>query len=464
MGVRTQELRPSLAPAADSKYVGRKPLRNTGKLDLNQVIADPNQPRMDFSEEALEHLAQSIQDKGQLQAIRVRWSGELDKWVIIAGERRFRATKRAGLTEIDCVFTVTITGLGAEQTIIDARGTSGVFFISQNAGDVTLAGMTITGGISSGDGGGISSESGGQLTITAMNIIDNSAAFGGGIWARSDITVTNSTIASNSAGFDGGGGIWADGNVTVTNSTIAGNSAEFNGGGIWAGSSIHLTSSIVAVNTAQTDPDLTKTPATLFQSLVGNSAGTSLVQAQTPDANGNLIGAPENPIDPLLAPLANNGGPTLTHALLAGSPAIDAGSNPDGFLFDQRGEPFVRELNGQADMGAFEGFLLVEHFFLVVTTAEDELDEIFNSEDLSLREAIAMSNTNPGADTIAFDDQFTQTEFRLQLTLGELEVRDTVTIIGLGAAQTIIDAQENSRIFEPHLWITYAARTESHWR
>ncbi|MCG8653270.1 MAG: Ig-like domain-containing protein [Pirellulales bacterium] len=58
--------------------------------------------------------------------------------------------------------------------------------------------------------------------------------------------------------------------------------------------------------------------------------------------------------DPLLGPLANNGGPTATHALLAGSPAIDAGSNPLGFQFDQRGVGFERESGAATDVGAFE--------------------------------------------------------------------------------------------------------------
>ena len=68
------------------------------------VIPDPEQPRVEFSEEAIERLAQSITRKGQLSAIRVRWSDEFSKWVIIAGERRWRATKRAGLPTIDCYF------------------------------------------------------------------------------------------------------------------------------------------------------------------------------------------------------------------------------------------------------------------------------------------------------------------------------------------------------------------------
>ena len=104
MGVRERDLRPKLSPVPHTRDAGRRPLRNVGKVDINMVIPDPEQPRVEFSEEAIERLAQSITDKGQLSAIRVRWSEEFNKWVIIAGERRWRATKRAGLPTIDCYF------------------------------------------------------------------------------------------------------------------------------------------------------------------------------------------------------------------------------------------------------------------------------------------------------------------------------------------------------------------------
>jgi hypothetical protein len=73
-----------------------------------------------------------------------------------------------------------------------------------------------------------------------------------------------------------------------------------------------------------------------------------------------LVGRPDNPIDPLLGPLADNGGPTKTHALLPGSPAIDAGDptsvgGANGVpLFDQRGAPFARIAGGRIDIGAYE--------------------------------------------------------------------------------------------------------------
>ena len=104
MGVRATDLRPTLAPVPDARDLGRRSLRNVGQVDVNQVVPDPDQPRAEFSEEALDRLAKSIRDHGQLAPIRVRWSKPLGKWVIVVGERRWRATRRAGLEAIDCVF------------------------------------------------------------------------------------------------------------------------------------------------------------------------------------------------------------------------------------------------------------------------------------------------------------------------------------------------------------------------
>ncbi len=104
LGVREIDLRPKLSPVPSAKDVGRRAIRNFGKVDINQVIPDPDQPRVEFSMDAIERLAESFRDKGQLTPIRVRWSADLEKWVIISGERRWRATRHAGLPTIDCYF------------------------------------------------------------------------------------------------------------------------------------------------------------------------------------------------------------------------------------------------------------------------------------------------------------------------------------------------------------------------
>jgi ParB family chromosome partitioning protein len=104
MGVRQHDSRPQLSPVPNAKDVGRRALRTFGMLSISQLIPDPEQPRTEFSEEEIEQLALSIREKGQLHPIRVRWSEEHKKWIIISGERRFQASKRAGLETVECHF------------------------------------------------------------------------------------------------------------------------------------------------------------------------------------------------------------------------------------------------------------------------------------------------------------------------------------------------------------------------
>jgi ParB family chromosome partitioning protein len=83
---------------------GRTRDRQAGHMELDRIIPDPDQPRKTFTEESLQQLAQSLMTAGQLQPIRVRWSGEHAKWIIISGERRYRAALLAGLKTIACLF------------------------------------------------------------------------------------------------------------------------------------------------------------------------------------------------------------------------------------------------------------------------------------------------------------------------------------------------------------------------
>jgi ParB family chromosome partitioning protein len=73
-------------------------------MEVDRIVPDPDQPRKEFSDEALDRLALSLQKHGQLMPIRVRWDVGLGKWVIISGERRYRAALRAGLRTVACIF------------------------------------------------------------------------------------------------------------------------------------------------------------------------------------------------------------------------------------------------------------------------------------------------------------------------------------------------------------------------
>ena len=104
MGARPYDARPRLSPVPSPKDASRRPLRNFGRIDIQEIVPDPDQPRAEFSDEALLRLGQSIQAKGQLAPIRVRWNDDLEKWFIIVGERRWRAARQAGLATIECYF------------------------------------------------------------------------------------------------------------------------------------------------------------------------------------------------------------------------------------------------------------------------------------------------------------------------------------------------------------------------
>lgn len=105
MGLRdSAAAKPVLSPIPAARDVGRRPAHGFGRVAVEQVIPDPAQPRTEFDEEAITRLAESLQAKGQLHPIHVRWSEESQKWVIISGERRWRACRQASLATVDCYF------------------------------------------------------------------------------------------------------------------------------------------------------------------------------------------------------------------------------------------------------------------------------------------------------------------------------------------------------------------------
>lgn len=206
-------------------------------------------------------------------------------------------------------------------------------------------------------GGGILLDKRSNLVLDASTIAGNSAGtIGGGLalWGGdSSVTfvVRNSTISSNSAGMEGGAiDLFTSGSVRIDNSTIVDNTAAKTGGGFnhYFGSAT-INSTIIARNASPDSPDWAsyKRAATVDHSFIGIApTSTNITYTAT------LTGTAAFPLDPLLGPLADNGGPTLTHALLPGSPAINAGSNTAGLLTDQIGQ--TRVVGGSADMGAYE--------------------------------------------------------------------------------------------------------------
>jgi ParB family chromosome partitioning protein len=91
-------------PRETSPDDGRTRARDAGHMEIDRIVPDPDQPRKEFSDDAIERLAASLLKHGQLMPIRVRWNGSIGKWVVISGERRYRAAMRAGLKTVACVF------------------------------------------------------------------------------------------------------------------------------------------------------------------------------------------------------------------------------------------------------------------------------------------------------------------------------------------------------------------------
>jgi hypothetical protein len=360
------------------------------------------------------------------------------------------------LTMTNVVITGNHTGQGGAPggNSGDAGGmwTGGDFFPSQ-ATDVILNRVTITdnstgAGLANGDsgtGGGIYAHQGtmrlinstvrnnhtgdapsqagrgggifNTATLTALNSLisgnstgDNSFGSnnnGGGIASFSSLTLVNTTVSGNSTGAETagiGGGVFVFNLATLINCTVTGNNTpgdHANGVGGFS-STITLANTIVAGNgDSANDKDLDNTlfsPATfvsLGHNLIGNADGVTAFNGV-----GDQIGTTAAPLNPHLGPLADNGGLTLTHALLSNSTALDAGSNalandPNVPLeTDQRGAGRIADsLDPDAlavvDIGAFEFHQTLEDIPNKITTEDSQLTVTF-----------ALGDNGPGVSSV----------------------------------------------------------------
>ena len=362
-----------------------------------------------------------------------------------------------------------------------AVGSGGAIY-NQSVGNVNLAASTISNNTAGADGGGIANVGSARLTfgtstldgntagnrggglfhssavtatVTEGTISNNSAANGGGIGALGAIQATNSTVSGNQASANGGG-INNGADSTYLNVTIVNNSADANGGGVFNSSLFgpaRLKNTIVARNTAATGADVNGDG---FVSQGNNLIGDgSTVTVFVNGIGGNLVGATGTEIDPLISPLQDNGGATVTHALLFGSPARDAGNNVGVTANDQRG--FDRRFDGDGDgtttvdIGAFESGLTVNSFLDTVDVNPGDRSSADLAGNSTLRAAIMEANAQPGADSIVL----LPGTYRLTLAgrdennalAGDLDVTETLTIIGAGDGSTIIDAAGLDRAF-----------------
>ncbi|MCJ7696292.1 MAG: hypothetical protein MUO40_12840, partial [Anaerolineaceae bacterium] len=228
-------------------------------------------------------------------------------------------------------------------TFTNNSATYGGGMFSDNSSP-TLTNVTFSDNYAKGSGGGMYNNHA-SPTLTGVTFSSNSADSGGGIFNNNNSLpqLTNVTISNNTAETDGGGMYnWDRSSATLTNVTITANSADGNGGGVYV-----KTCSPTLINTL----------------LWGNTSDQIYVESGTPvitysNVHGGYAGEGNINEDPLLGPLADNGGFTLTHALLAGSPAIDTASPTICPATDQRGvsRPIDGDLDlvPRCDMGAYE--------------------------------------------------------------------------------------------------------------
>lgn len=275
------------------------------------------------------------------------------------------------------------------------------------------------------DGGGLSwyDDDGYSLVIQNSTISGNYASDdGGGINFYSDdgaLLLSNSTVSGNSAGGHGGGLYLnhKDGDGRIDNSTIVDNYAYYGGGGIYnATSGLNIRSSIIANNSTYSGNG----------NDIGDDSGELYVQfSLIEDPDGISLTTNFNNIfyaDPALGPLADNGGATMSHALLAGSPAIDTGLNIAPAADDQRGIGFARMVGLQTDIGAIESDTDAA---LSIPTATQTVTNLDDNGPGSLRQAVIDANMNPGEDVIDFDPGLSGT---ITLTSGELDINDDLII------------------------------------
>lgn len=354
-----------------------------------------------------------------------------------------------GGTELSIGASMTITGPEGGITI-GGNNASRVFNI--DSGTVTLSDLTVTGGNAT-NGGGITNF--GSLTLSRCTIAGNTVTGdGGGVYSTGSVTATNCTFHNNHAYQAGGLGV-ESGSALVVACTFTGNTGRYSGGGIASQTGVTMTlyNSILAGNAAQYGPDYASFAAvtSLGHNLLGVDGGFNA--GLTNGTNHDIVGADWKTVlenNGTTATLADNGGPTHTIALKAGSPALEAGDDavldvPYSLATDQRGTGYDRKSGNHVDIGAYETHRTAEAASLVVDTTSDVTDIYDNLT--SLREALAYAATLGGTPEITFDSTVFATAGGIQtihLTQGALEVGHDLTITSPGSGTVSVSGDADN--------------------
>ncbi len=246
----------------------------------------------------------------------------------------------------------TISHTGPGSTVIDGGGLDrAVAFLNSAPG--TISGVTIRNANFGGTGGGLFTN--GNLTLTNSTLTANTSTTGGaGLSVFGEATLTNVTISGNQTADDGGGmEVFIGATATLNNVTISNNTADSDlsgvgdGGGFartGANAVVNMKNTLIAGNTDRGG----QTPDCYINGVALVSQGNNLIQ-NTTGCGITAAGTDKFNVNPMIGPLADNGGSSFTHALLTGSQAVNAGS-ATAAPADQRGVP----RSGAADIGAYE--------------------------------------------------------------------------------------------------------------
>lgn len=417
--------------------------------------------------------------------------------------RNLTITGPAGGITIDPNYTSRIFNITAGTVVIDrlamthghAAGSPARGGAIRNNGNLTLRNSTLSanragpgdmGSASSAEGGGVYNE--GAMTLLNCTVAQNAAigsdaaffpentpdvagnAQGGGIGNYGSMTLINCSLSGNMAqagntpddsdvpGNAQGGGIANLGSLGLTNCTVSSNNAistatnnpvPTQGGGLYLNFNGQATfrNTIVAVNFANppfsgASHDIEGPVSSQGHNLIGVADASP---GWTPT---DLTGSSAIPLNPRLAPLRANGGPTQTMALGGDSPALDAGDDavlgaPFNLTTDQRGSGFPRRVGSHVDIGAVEFTPQIGSVF-TVTITDDRNTGKCGVGNCSLREAIGAANTASGGQTVQFASWVLGI---IRLTAGELALTDTLLVQGPGATALTIDGNQTNRIF-----------------
>lgn len=334
-------------------------------------------------------------------------------------------------------------------------GLNGGGIYNHEAGTLIMTGTVVSGNTTDGNGGGIFGV--GDLAFENSIVMDNSAFDGGGVYAGISVTIDQSVVSDNTAVY--GGGIFSSGTVSLEDSTVDGNTAEFGGGinartvlltrstvsgneseaaggGVYTEESMQLVNSTMSGNTSGSGGAVYlpggSTLTVGYSTITGNNAttegggiwsagtvtlansilsGNSNANCHHPPGSGifisngfniesgdscDLDAAGDQPnTDPMLGSLADNSGPTLTHALLAGSPALDAADPNDCPATDQRG--IARPQDGDGDGAAACDVGAVERQANDLLVASLDADPDAVTVDLELVISVVIENAGPDA-------------------------------------------------------------------